>query len=34
LPSRSLDPSRADMALYHHADMVWAIAGTRKPGSH
>jgi hypothetical protein len=23
-----LDPSRADMALYRHADMVWAIAGT------
>ena len=23
-----LDPSRADMALYHHADMVRAIAGT------
>ena len=23
-----LDPSRADMALHHHADMVRAIAGT------
>jgi len=23
-----LDPSRADMTLYHHADMVRAIAGT------
>src|SRR5262245_3251067 len=23
-----LDPPRADMALYHDANMVWAIAGT------
>lgn len=24
-----LDPSRADMALYRHADMVWAIGWAR-----
>ena len=25
-----LDPSRADMALYRHADMVRAIGGARR----